>query len=375
MTPLMRPWIPSTPIGVLLAAALLLGLCTRHTAADPQEGRRNVDPPKPVFAVRFSEQLLRSSNPDRVERKPVDTCVLGVRQRGTATVVSKLSAELITPRGENPDIVILLVAQGTSRVVTQGHQGPATIHAVTQSQFIVRTPIRFDTSSGFSAGEPDAEVAITDECREIRTHLPGLRGRLVRHVGRNRLQSQQAKLRQIVRRNTEQRIHQSVEQRVDQRVAVWNRHWERLHAALKDQTWYADLSDIELTTEPNHVLVYFVRPANSNSEPASTELAQPPLPAPHDTALLEVLVKDSWVREEPLAAEIIALFSSAASPILVFSVEDETLHVQTDQSVGWHRFLLHNAETLPAPRQKDPGPREPSPSRNETPSTATLGEP
>lgn len=295
------------------------------------------DPDAYPVVIRVSESLFASPEPEVREVTPVDTCVLGVRSVGTASVLGELTPEFFTSsKGVRMDLVL----EGTSTAKTTARQGPALVHTTTTCRFTACAPLTFHHEVGFSAGEITATVNGVDQRRRVNSTTPGLRGRLVRRVANRRISQQQDQIMRIAESNTRSRLVSSMERRVSERLSAWNEHWLKLQAALKQQRWYPEAPRLFLTTTPNH-LIAFVASTRDRAVPTVEEIR---LPTPTADAVIEI-----FVRAEPAelrSADNLLLNYLAATPQqLLLLFENAALAVSYEKISGWRAFRI-KAKTL-----------------------------
>jgi hypothetical protein len=257
-----------------------------------------------LVQVRLSHEYLASFLERNVLRhSSVHETILGTEVVGDATTQGATQLVLHS----SPDrAVIEVLLEGTVEARTIGRNGPVRMHSSSRSPFKSRKVIYLD-ADGIAAKPASTNAHTRSTTHQIRSTLPGLRGRIAERIGSNRAAQLHAQAEAIASRNTERRLNREFDRSVSEalknaRGAVQNKLVSLPIGKLADNWRYRSESGfVEMVLTNPDATIPLELPANSFETDAAIAVRI------HRNAVRRALT-DNNVREslQPLLASIMS---------------------------------------------------------------------
>lgn len=169
-----------------------------------------------LVQVRLSQDFLVGFLERDVNRQSqVREMILGTNVGGTANTSGTTTVLLHSSQDK---AVVEVVLKGTVQAQTIGHNGPVQLHCSSHSPFESRKLIHLQ-SGGIEALPATTTATTRSTTQQIRSTLPGLRGRIAERIARGRVQELRGQADAIASRNTERRLNREFDRTVEKALA------------------------------------------------------------------------------------------------------------------------------------------------------------
>lgn len=174
------------------------------------EGTDEVTPT--LVQVRLSQEFLAGFLERDIHRQSeVRETILGTSVGGTATTLGTTTLVL---HPSDDRAVVEVILKGSVQARTIGHNGPVQLHCSSTTPFESRKIIHL-RPDGIEAMPARTVAKTTSTTNQIRSTLPGLRGRIAQRIAHGRAQDLRGAADAIASRNTERRLNREFDQSVE----------------------------------------------------------------------------------------------------------------------------------------------------------------
>ena len=180
--------------------------------------------------LRIPARLIADSmSSDFEHTTPVNQVLLGTTSTGTSHCKGQVTCVV----EDNPNgVSILCCIKGIVESKTCGTNGPAIINSTATTDYVSIKRLKFDEKL-FSCTPASVSSCTHLTITGISSSLPGLRGRLVKHVATKRARESNAQAEEIVGLQTEAELIQRIDADFDVRIADLNRQFANRLSILK----------------------------------------------------------------------------------------------------------------------------------------------
>jgi hypothetical protein len=173
--------------------------------------------------------IADSMSSDFEHTSPVNQVLLGTKSTGTSHCKGQVTCVV----EDNPNgVSILCCIKGTVESKTCGTNGPAFIDSTATTDYVSSKRLKFDGKL-FSCTPASVSSCTHLTIAGISSRLPGLRGRLVKHVATKRAHESNAQAEAIVGSQTEAELIQRIDAEFELRIDEMNRQFANRLSILK----------------------------------------------------------------------------------------------------------------------------------------------
>ncbi len=254
--------------------------------------KQSAEPSATLVQVRLSDEYLNDFLERDVDRRSqVRETILGTNISGTATTQGKTTLAL---HSSDDKAVIEVLLQGTVAAQMIGHHGPVQLHCSSHSPFESRKLIHLQ-SGGIKALPATSTANTRSTAHQIRSTLPGLRGRIAERIARGRVHELRSQTDAIASRNTERRLNAAFDQTVEKALA-------NARGAVQSKLVSLPIGKLagnwQYRSRPDYVEMVLVNPAEMTTD-------SPPVATDFETdAAIAVRIHRSAVRGALTSAEL-----------------------------------------------------------------------